>query len=265
MHLTPEQITDYEACPRYYDFKYNNDMVKLKLNKRQKMSNDFLEALKKVANFYLYKKQSFNDPTLTSLYNRWQRDWYEGDEAIDIVKMQNSVQQRSKTAFGTRAMDVINSLYDDFSEVAGDQIFWLNETYSVPVNDQKNTLSGKVDLVLRQKEDNCYHIFKWADSNESIHKHKYDLVSAEYAFRYRYDFREMNTRHYLWYLYGNQLGRQEISLDKKDFKLMCYNSKKLSEDKQCVPRYGYSTYCKGCKFVNKCLKWDFDEVENNVK
>lgn len=260
MNLTSDQIRDYEACPRYYDFKYGDSPVPVKLNKRQKMSEEFMDTIKKVGNFYLYKKQSFNDPTLRSLYNRWQRDWYKDLEAADVAKMQNSVQQRSRTSFGTRAMDVIQVLYDDFKEVGGDEVFWLNEDYIVPISNQENVIEGTVDLVIREKKTNTFHIFKWTESNTPIQTHKYDLAAAEYAFRYRYDFKEMNTKHYVWHFYGQQLGRQEIKLEKKDFDLMGYYASEIQKDDIFAPKFGYSTYCKGCSFTTKCQKWNFPKT-----
>jgi len=263
MHLTPESIRDYEACPRYFDFKYGENAVPLKLNKRQQLSDEFLRTIQKVANFYLYKKQSFNDPTLKSLYNRWQRDWYEDATAADIATAQNSVQQRSKTSFGTRAMEVIKLIYKDFEGVSGDQIFWLNESYIVPILSQEAVLEGSVDLVIRQKELNRFHIFKWTNSSEAALTHQFDLAAAEYALRYRYDFKDMETRHYLWHFYGSKLGRQEVELERKDFDLMGHYAHQAANDYLFVPRFGYSTYCKSCPYTSKCVRWSFPKVEEN--
>lgn len=263
MQLTPEKIRDYEACPRYYDFKYGPDAVSVKLTKRQQLSDEFLKTIQKVANFYLYKKQSFNDPTLKSLYNRWQRDWYDNIKASDIATAQNSIQQRSKTSFGTRAMDVIKLIYQDFEDVSGDQVFWLNENFIVPILNQEAVLEGSVDLVIRQKEHNRFHIFKWADSNEPSYVHQFDFAAAEYALRYRYDFKEMDTKHYLWHFYGSKLGRQEVELEPKDFELMGYYGDQILKDDIFAPRFGYSTYCKSCVYSNKCVQWNFPKVGND--
>lgn len=263
MEVTPDQITDYEACPRFYDFKYNDESTQGKSNKRKEESDKFLQTLSKVSNYYLYKKQSFSDPTLKSLYNRWQKDWYGDMSAKDIVTMQNSVQQRSKTSYSTRAMEVIRNIYSDFESVSGDQVFWLNEDYVVPILNQEGVLTGTVDLVLRQKEQNRFHIFRWADSTQPIHVHKYHMAAAEYALRYRYDFKEMNTRHYLWYLYGPKIGRKEVTTETKDFDLMGYFADQIRKDEFFVPRFGFSTYCKSCPYSTKCVRWEFPKGEDN--
>ena len=263
MHLTPEKIRDYEACARYYDFQYGEGAKPLKLTKRQQMSDDFLATIQKVANFYLYKKQSFNDPTLKSLFNRWQRDWYGDLTAVDIATMQNSVQQRSKTSFSSRAIEVIKLIYDDFESVSGDQVFLLNEDFLVPILDRQVNLAGTIDLVIREKEKNRYHIFKWADSSHPSHHYKYDLAASEYAFRIKYNM-DMETRHYLWYFYGARLGRQEIKLEKKDFDLMGHYAHEIMNDEICAPRLGYSTYCKSCRYANRCAKWQFPAKERVI-
>lgn len=263
MKITPEQIRDYEACPRFFSYAHGEDGV-IKLNKRQQLSSDFMETIKRVANYYFYKKQAFNDPTLKSLYNRWQKDWFGDVKAVDIAKMQNSVQQRSKTAFSTRAIEVIRQLFEDFENVSGDQIFWLNEGYVVPLLDKKTVLEGNVDLVVRQKEKDRYHIFKWANSTESAQHWQYELAAADYAFKYRYDNKDMDTRHYLWNFYGNKTGRQPVELEQKDFDLLSYNAEQLVSDELFVPRYGYSTYCKSCPYTNKCVKWKMPVKEGAV-
>jgi hypothetical protein len=266
MNITPEQVRDYEACPRFYDYSYGEEGAGVKLSKRQQLSAEFMDTIKRVANYYFYKKQAYNDPTLKSLYNRWQKDWFGDTTVSDIAKMQNSVQQRSRTSFSSRAVEIIKDLFEDFSDVTGDQVFWLNESYIVPILDQKAILEGTVDLVIRQKDKNRFHIFKWANSNESTQSWQYELAAAEYAFRYRYSSKEMDTRHYLWHLYGPRTGRQQIELEKKDFDLFGYNADKLVNDKLFVPRYGYSTYCKSCPYTSKCVKWQMPrEEKTNVK
>jgi hypothetical protein len=261
MNITPEQVRDYEACPRFYDYSYGEGSVGVKLNKRQQLSAEFMETIKRVANYYFYKKQAFNDPTLKSLYNRWQKDWYGDTSAVDIAQMQNSIQQRSRTAFSSRAVEVIKELFEDFSDVTGDQIFWLNEDYIVPILKQETILEGTVDLVIRQKEKNRFHIFKWTNSNESTQSLQYELAAAEYAFRYRYSSKDMDTRHYLWNFYGQKIGRQQFQLEQKDYDLFAYNAHNLVHDKLFVPRFGYSTYCKSCPYTNKCVKWQMPKGE----
>lgn len=266
MQVTPEAIRDYEACPRYYDFNYDDKGVGIdKMNKRQKLSFEYMEAIKRVANYYLFKKQGFSDPTLKSLYNRWQKDWFQNETVVDIMKMPNSIQQNSKTAFSTRASEIIKLFFRDFETVTGDQIFWLNEEYIVPILGKQATLKGKVDFVLRQKEKNTFHIFQWADSTKTSEHWRYNMTAAEYAFRYRYDFREMKTRHYLWNFYGTKPGRQEVSIETKDFKSMGYYADQMLNDDIMAPRYGYSTYCKSCPFERKCVKWQFPESENRIE
>lgn len=264
MNITPEQVRDYEACPRFYDYAYG-ESGKIKLNQRQKLSAEFMETMKRVANYYFYKRQAFNDPTLKSLYNRWQKDWFGDTTAADIATMKNSIQQRSKTSFSTRAVEVIKYLFEDFQDVSGDKIFWLNESYIVPILDKQAILEGTVDLVIRQKEKDRYHIFKWSNSVEPTQFWQYDLAAAEYAFRHRYNLKDAETKHYLWNFYGAKIGRQPVELETKDFDLFGYNADKLVEDKLFVPRYGYSTYCKSCPYSSKCVKWQMPkEGSRNV-
>ncbi len=258
MDLTPAGIRDYEACARYYDFKYQ-DKVKLKKNTRQDRSQEFLDTIQKVANYYLYKKQAFGDPTLNSLWNRWQRDWYGDMTAADIAKLQNSVQQRSKTGFSTRALQNLQLFFDDFKDIKGDQVFWLNEEYIVPILNQKASLTGKVDLVIRQKKEDTYHIYKWIDSTQTQSDWLYDIVAADYAFKYRYNFKGIKTRHFVWSFLGSKTGQTEISLERKDFQAMGYWADKLINDDVFMDRYGYSTYCKGCVYESKCLAWSVNE------
>ena len=261
MEITPAGIKEYEACARYYDFKNGEDAISLKLGKRQELSEDFMRTVKKTANYYFYKKQAFNDPTLKSLYNRWQKDWFGDTTAAEIAQMQNSIQQRSKTAFSTRAVEVITLLFEEFKDVSGSQVFWLNESYSVPFVDKKAVLTGQVDLVLRQKEKNRYHIFKWAHSNEKSINWLYDLVSADYALRYRIQDPNATTRHYVWNFYGNKLGRVQVELEQKDFDLMAHYAEQLVNDELYVPRYGYSTYCKSCPYEKQCINWQMPKPE----
>ena len=260
MKLTPEQIRDYEACPRFYDFAYGKKGVS-KLTKRQQLSLEFMDTIKRVANYYFYKKQSYNDPTLKSLYNRWQKDWFGETTAVDIAKAQNSVQQRSRTAFSTRAVEVIKNLYEDFEDVKADQIFWLNESYVVPILDKRTVVEGNIDLVIRNKEKATYSVFKWAHSNESIQHWQNALVASDYAFKYRYNDMGMDVRHYLWNFYGSKIGRQRVEIEQKDFDLFTYHAQALVNDEVYASRLGFSTYCKSCPYTNKCIKWQMPKEE----
>lgn len=266
MEITPEQIRDYEACARYYDFKYH-DKLNLKKNTRLQRTEEFEETIHRVANYYLYKKQAFGDPTLNSLWNRWQRDWYGDITAADIARMQNSVQQRSKTAYGTRALEVMQLFYDDFKDVKGDQVFWLNEDYIVPILKQKATLSGKVDLVVRDKKTNTFSIYKWINSTNIPSDWRYNLIAADYAFKYRYNFKDIKTRHFVWSFFGAKIGAAEIALESKDFASMGYWADEMINDKVFMDRYGYSTYCKTCPYEAQCLKWNLqqEEIEHGTK
>lgn len=260
MEVTPQQIRDYEACARYYDFKYN-DKLKERKNTRAARSQEFEDTIHKVANYYMYKKQAFGDPTLNSLWNRWQRDWYGDTTPVEIAKMQNSVQQNSKVAYSTRALEVMQVFYDDFKDVKGDQVFWLNEDYIAPILDKKAVLTGKVDLVIRQKKENRFHIYKWINSTEPLDSYTYELAAADYAFKYRYDFKDIETRHYVWSFYGSKIGKTEVQLEHKDFDTMGYWADQMINDEIFMHRYGYSTYCKGCPYETSCLRWQIPKKE----
>lgn len=255
MELTPAQIRDYEACARFYDFKHIQNLKERK-GTRAARTAEFEEAIYRVINYFLYKKQAFSDPTLNSLWNRWQRDWYGDMTASDIAKMSNSIQQRSKTAYGTRALEVMKEFYDEFKNVRGDQIFWLNEDYIVPILDKKVNLTGKVDLVVRQKKEGRFHIYKWVNSLETANYWKYDLAAADYAFKYRYNFKNIETKHFTWSFLGAKIGSTEVELDRKDFQTMGYWADQITNDEIFMSRYGYSTYCKNCPFESACQHWE---------
>jgi hypothetical protein len=261
MTIRPEQIRDYEACARYYDFKHN-DKIKVRSNSRSLKSQTFLDTVYRVASFYVFKKQSYEDPSLTSLLNRWQKDWYGPEtKAIDLAKAKNSVQQNSQTAYSTRAIETLKLFYEDFSDLKADELFWLNEEYVVPITDKKIPLGGKADLVTLRKRSKQIDIYQWGHTTISLDEWKYNLIGTEMALRHHHDLSEYTFKHHIWSFLGNSIGKRTFTLEQKDFDLMMYWLEQMQDDEIYASRFGHVVLCKTCPYAGKCNNWKFPKKE----
>lgn len=261
--FTPQRIKDYESCERYYDFLYN-DELKVRSNNRALQAEKFHEAVFRVASHYMFRRQSMEDPSLKSLHNRWQKDWYGEMTSKDIAGMSNPISQKSHTSYGTTAAAALERFHKYFKDASGSDIFWINESFVVPITENQWPLEGKVDLVVRKEDPKELFVYKWASSTHGVEYWNYELLSAGLALRNLPKYSDYSIRYFVWLFTGPSIGAREVQVEAKDYHLMTYWIKKMAEDTVMPSRFGLLKKCDVCPFKNPCQKWDITEKETQA-
>ena len=251
--ITLLALKDFQTCERYFDFKYN-DKVPEKYTSDKILEERFQNTIKKIIQFFWYKKQADFTPSYNSLLNKWEKLWLpKGTDAYDILTGKNSSTKPNIVSLTSKAASVLLDFHQEYAE--SDYIpFGISEEYFLSVT-KDIRISDAFDLILFK--DGITYVVKFLSNyKESL------------RFQYQFDFAAMH----LGFLsrYGEDAGSFQVSyiditsssqsikkfpLYDSDIEALKYWCRRLSETEVFAPKRGMIPLCKKCPYDKPCAKW----------
>lgn len=252
--LSVEAIRDFQVCELYYEYKHKEDLGEV-INAEELSNIRFENCLKKVASFFFYKKQAENTPSYTAILNRWEKLWFpKGITAYDMAVEQRSITRPNMASLSVVAAAALEKFHDFFCEDDFVPVT-VDEEYLVPI-DRKHTLAGSFDLVL--KKGDTYRVIKWHGRRTRLKADRslLDFAALKYAFEYRAE----GDRKIEYYIYDlASTNKHFIQMDqptRADVEALLYWGRQAANKELCVPRRGYTAYCRGCAYDESCASWN---------
>lgn len=258
---TCEGLRNFQICERYYDFKYN-DNIPEKYSSQEILEQRFENTLKKIIQFFWYKKQSGITPSYSSLLNKWEKLWIpKGTDSYDISTIQNSVNKANTINLTTKAAASLLAFHEEYA--SSEYIpFAIGEEYFLTNNDV--TITGIFDLIL-YKNGKTYVVKFLADYKKSRrHTVQFDFATMYRSFIVRY--RENEVKPILCYLdiTSDDMLMNEFDLQQYDLDELDYWCDRLCSTQVFVPKRGLIPLCKKCPFDKQCSEWCSWKEDKNV-
>ena len=261
--ITVDGIKDFQTCALLYDFRHLQDRWE-PIARQEELNIRFENTLRKILAFFFYKKQSGILPSVSSLLNRWEKQWFPKDvTAYDIAVEQHDASGTNMASMSSEAVRTLLRFYDDFSEDINVDPLLINEEFSVPLS-KSIRLEGTFDLVLRYSK-NHYRVIKWVTSRKRIpiSSLMMDMAAMKYAFDYRNQdkFEYQPTVEYGVYdlAVSAKWGFNELEVTQADVNALKYWANSAVASEIFVPRRGLTHYCKTCPFDSPCKEFVVSE------
>jgi hypothetical protein len=256
-----EGLKDFQICERYYDFKFN-DKISEKYSSQEILDQRFENTLKKIVQFFWYKKQSGITPSYASLLNKWEKLWVpKGTDSYDIATMQNAISRTNSVSLTTKAAASLLAFHEEYA--SSDYIpFSISEEYFL-TNGQV-MINGVFDLIL-YKGGNTYIVKIVSDYKKSKrHKIQFDFASMYKAFHVRYKENDANPIFCYIDVTSEDLIINEFEIYQHDLDELDYWCDKLASTEIFVPKRGLIPLCKKCPFDKQCSEWCSWKESKNV-
>jgi hypothetical protein len=259
---TCEGLKDFQVCERYYDFKFNDEIPE-KYSSQDILEQRFENTLKKIIQFFWYKKQSGITPSYASLLNKWEKLWIpKGVDSYDISTMQNSVSKSNSINLTTKAAASLLAFHEEYS--SSEYIpFSIDEEYFLTNN--QVMITGVFDLIL-YKNGKTYVIKFVADYKKSKrHTIQFEFAAMRKAFSVRYRENEVKPVFCYMDITSEDMLINEFEIHQYDFDELDYWCDRLSSTEVFVPKRGLIPLCKKCPFDKQCSEWSSWKEEKVVK
>lgn len=255
LEVTVQSIIDYTVCGLYYDLEHIQNETRI-IRWRDQMNEKFERVMKQVFQYYFFKKQAGQVPSLKVLTNKFEKLWFPKDmSAYEIAIDQHSVQHDTLVSFSSIAVLAIERFLENFGQ-EGAEALLIAEPYLIPVVDNVR-LKGVIDLVLRY--GNEYRVFK-VGLRKRNKIHPFDFAAARMAFDHRNTGKPLSNVSY--HYYDMEYGFVDVvQPERSDIRAIRFWCSEMFNSPMLVPRRGFTSYCRGCAFDEQCLKFTFPEPE----
>jgi len=253
LHITLQQLKDFQTCERLYDFRHNEQMPET-IGGRQLLSSKFESTLKSIVHYFFYKKQAGVTPSYASLLNRWEKLWFPKDSSpFDIIYEQHETLYGNTASLTSKAAAVLLELIENFGEQDIIPI-GIDEEYVVPITDNV-AVKDRFDLIYSKNKK--IHVVKWVFNHKLKYESSYvfDFAVMNTAFTNKFPDKKNRTTFGYFDLMNQKSDFTEFNIESADLDALKYWCDSLYEEKVFPSRRGLTSYCKSCPFDKPCSKW----------
>ena len=253
LHITLQQLKDFQTCERLYDFRHNEQMAET-IGGRQLLSTKFESTLKSIVHYFFYKKQAGVTPSYASLLNRWEKLWFPKDSSpFDIIYEQHETLYGNTASLTSKAAAVLLELIENFGEQNIIPI-GIDEEFIVPITENV-AVEDKFDLIY--SKDKKIYVVKWVFNHKLKYESSYvfDFAVMNVAFVNKFHDKRSRTTFGYFDLMNQKSDFTEFSIETADLDALKYWCDSLYEEEIFPSRRGLTSYCKSCPFDKPCSKW----------
>lgn len=262
LDVTVQGLKDFQACELYYKLENSDEPQAEILTDLALMRDKYETDLKNVAFYYFYERQGELAPSFDALIRRWEKAWFPKDmDAYDMSIATQKVRKENLKDFSNMAVSALDVFYEQFDDMTATPIM-VDENVVVPLS-RTIRLHVRQDLVLYRA--GRFEVIKFiaTRNNPRLFDYRLDLACSRLAFEHHHTEEQNRNTVYKLYNLGNPTSKFHTipQPSERDIISAMYWAKEIEETKTFVPRRGFSSYCRGCKFDNQCLEYDWTDIE----
>ncbi len=253
LHITIDQLKDFQTCERLYDFRHLEKLPET-IGGRHLLSVKFESTIKNIVHYFFYKKQAGVTPSYSSLLNRWEKLWFPKESSpFDIIYEQHETLYGNTASLTSKAAAVLLELIENFGEQNIIPI-GIDQEYIAPITNNI-AIKDKFDLIYFQNKK--IHVIKWVFNHKLKYTDSYifDFAVMNVGFSNMYPDKKDITSFGYFDLMNQKSNFTEFTIEPADIQAIKYWCDSLYDEQIFPSRRGLTSYCKSCPYDKPCSKW----------